>query len=84
MPMPCAIATVGDESETFAPLTMISPSVGCSSPKSIFISVLLPAPFSPISACISPRRTEKSTDWFAAIPFGYTFVIPFICTTRSF
>jgi hypothetical protein len=30
-------------------------------PMMIFISVDLPAPFSPISACTSPARTEKST-----------------------
>ena len=61
MPMPCEMAAVGEAIETFSPLTRISPSVGCSRPKRIFISVLFPAPFSPISACISPRRTEKST-----------------------
>ena len=70
MPIPFAMAAFGEESTTFSPLITISPSSGCSRPKRIFISVDLPAPFSPISAWISPLRTEKSTLWFAAIPFG--------------
>ena len=70
MPMPWAMATEGEVSSSFSPFTMISPLVGCSRPKSIFISVLLPAPFSPISAWISPLRRLKSTPWFAATPLG--------------
>src|SRR5918912_1730259 len=41
----------------------------------MFISVVLPAPFSPSSACTSPRRTSKSTWSFARTP-GNCFVIP--------
>src|SRR3954447_8599342 len=41
----------------------------------MFISVDLPAPFSPSSACTSPRRTSRSTLSFATIP-GNRFVIP--------
>ena len=78
MPMPLAMAAVGEERLTFSPLTQISPEVGCSRPNSIFISVDLPAPFSPISAWISPLRTLRSTSWLAAMPLGYTLVIPFI------
>ena len=61
MPMPLEMATVGEVRFTFSPLMMISPDVGCSRPKSIFISVDFPAPFSPISAWISPFFTNKST-----------------------
>src|ERR1700750_168561 len=40
---------------------MMVPEVGCSKPERIFISVDLPAPFSPMMACTSPGRTSKST-----------------------
>ena len=81
MPIPWEMATVGEVSDSFSPFTQISPLVGCSRPKSIFMSVDLPAPFSPISAWISPLRRKKSTPWLAATPLGYTLVIPFIWTT---
>ena len=61
MPIPWEMATVGEVSDSFSPFTQISPLVGCSRPKSIFMSVDLPAPFSPISAWISPLRRLKST-----------------------
>src|SRR4051794_5363458 len=41
----------------------------------MFISVDLPAPFSPSSACTSPRRRSKSTWSFARTP-GKRLVIP--------
>src|SRR3954454_4416665 len=41
----------------------------------MFISVDLPAPFSPSSACTSPRRRSKSTASFARTP-GKRFVMP--------
>src|SRR5262245_3896557 len=41
----------------------------------MFISVDLPAPFSPSSACTSPRRRSKSTWSFASTP-GKRFVMP--------
>src|SRR5256885_1002768 len=41
----------------------------------MFISVDLPAPFSPSSACTSPLRRSKSTWSFARTP-GKRFVIP--------
>src|SRR5579884_4202949 len=41
----------------------------------MFISVDLPAPFSPSSAWISPRRRSKSTESFASTP-GNRFVMP--------
>src|SRR5437763_10570445 len=41
----------------------------------MFISVDLPAPFSPSSACTSPSRRSKSTWSFASTP-GNRFVMP--------
>ena len=45
----------------------------------MFESVLLPAPFSPSSACTSPAAATKSTASFASTP-GKRFVIPRIST----
>src|SRR4051812_41211021 len=45
----------------------------------MFESVLLPAPFSPSSACTSPAAASKSTWSFATTP-GNRFVIPRIET----
>src|SRR5215471_6620269 len=45
----------------------------------MFESVLLPAPFSPSSACTSPAAASKSTASFASTP-GKCFVIPRIET----
>src|SRR5438132_14048654 len=45
----------------------------------MFESVLLPAPFSPSSACTSPTAASKSTASFASTP-GNRFVIPCIAT----
>ena len=44
-----------------SPSSSISPSSGVSAPLSTFMSVLLPAPFSPTSASTSPLRTSRST-----------------------
>src|SRR3954451_11540619 len=46
----------------------------------MFISVDLPAPFSPSSACTSPSRRSKSTSSFATIP-GKRFVMWRISST---
>src|SRR4051812_13913324 len=45
----------------------------------MFESVLLPAPFSPSSACTSPAAASKSTPSFARTP-GNRLVIPRIST----
>src|SRR5207248_435192 len=45
----------------------------------MFERVLLPAPFSPSSACTSPAAASKSTASFARTP-GNRFVIPRIAT----
>jgi hypothetical protein len=48
----------------------------------MFISVDLPAPFSPNSAWISPARTCKSTASLATTP-GKSLVMPRISTARG-
>ena len=48
----------------------------------MFESVLLPAPFSPSSACTSPAAASKSTPSFASTP-GKRFVIPRIETAED-
>src|SRR5438093_10909603 len=49
----------------------------------MFESVLLPAPFSPSSACTSPTAASKSTPSFASTP-GNRFVIPRMTTAAPF
>jgi hypothetical protein len=44
------------------------PAVGSTTPPSTFISVLLPAPFSPMSPTISPRPTARLTASRAITP----------------
>ena len=48
----------------------------------MFESVLLPAPFSPSSACTSPTSASKSTWSFASTP-GKRLVMPRIVTAGS-
>ena len=55
MPMPRAVASFGSLIFTASPFFLMMPSSGWYMPKRTLISVLLPAPFSPRSACISPR-----------------------------
>src|SRR4051794_37855543 len=47
----------------------------------MFIKVDLPAPFSPRSACTSPRRMSRSTSSLATIP-GNSFRMPRIWRMR--
>src|SRR6266550_6380332 len=47
----------------------------------MFMSVDLPAPFSPSNAWISPRRRSRSIASFARVPVGNRFVIPRISRT---
>src|SRR5436190_8329513 len=44
-----------------SPAKRMRPASGCSIPESWLISVVLPAPFGPITACVSPSRTSRST-----------------------
>ncbi len=48
----------------------------------MFESVLLPAPFSPSSACTSPTAASKSTASFASTP-GKRLVMPRIATAGA-
>ena len=57
------------------PSIRIVPSSGRCSPYSVFISVDLPAPFSPTIAWISPRRTVSSMSRLATTP-GNRLVMP--------
>ena len=83
MPIPISIALRGDVSFTSSPLMIMRPWLGCSTPKSNFIRVDLPAPFSPQMACISPFSAEKHTLSLAITPLSYTFVM-FSITRKSF
>src|SRR6185369_16866746 len=51
----CATAVIS------LPLNSTCPAVGLSTPVSRLISVVLPAPFGPISACLAPAPSVKST-----------------------
>lgn len=51
------------------------PLVGRADPESTFINVLLPAPFSPTTAWISPARNSTVTSSSARTP-GYSIVTP--------
>src|SRR5262245_11515279 len=66
--MPAASDAAGLRKTIGAPSSRISPASGCSTPASTRIKVLLPAPFSPISATASPRCTTKSTAESACTP----------------
>ena len=50
------------------PTTVIEPASGWMTPVATFISVDLPAPFSPSRACTSARRTSIETSFSAATP----------------
>src|SRR4051812_12793429 len=62
-------------STTGWPLISSSPSSGEYAPPRIFINVLLPAPFSPISASTSPAFDSNDTSLSATTP-GKRLVIP--------
>src|SRR4051812_38134557 len=66
MPFPCASA--GPESAISSPRTRVDPASGRSTPHRILISVLLPAPFSPTSAWISPKSAANDASRSARTP----------------
>ena len=59
--MPRSTASLVDARSTGSPSRISWPAVGFSTPDKIFISVDLPAPFSPNSTVTLPRRTSKFT-----------------------
>src|SRR5689334_19233928 len=59
--MPASCASRGLDHATLRPSSSIVPWSWTYAPEMILMSVLLPAPFSPTRAWISPAATEKST-----------------------
>src|SRR5271155_3610223 len=57
--MPAARASAGERNDRPASLIAIVPRSAGKTPVRIFTSVLLPAPFAPISAWTSPGRTLR-------------------------
>ena len=68
MAMPRWRASSGVRGVASTPSTSILPEVSATTPAITFVSVDLPAPFSPTSAWISPRRSSKSTFSMAGTP----------------
>src|SRR6185312_13421028 len=77
--MPISRATCGVRWERERPWTLQAPSVHGKVPAMRLMSVDLPAPFSPSSACTSPFSSEKSTLSSATTPRNL-FVIPETCS----
>src|SRR5450631_1199158 len=75
MPMPAAMASPGPAKVTGTSSTRISPASGLYIPYRTFIKVLLPAPFSPSSAWISPGSTVRSM-WSLATRDPNLLVMP--------
>src|SRR5215471_18414923 len=68
MPMPAASASRAERNCTGTPSSRMAPSYSACTPAMIFISVLLPAPFSPTRPWISPAFRAKSTSLRACTP----------------
>src|SRR5215208_1597346 len=66
--MPRRCASAGEERRISSPARWMAPSSGGNTPVTIWMSVDLPAPFSPTSAWISPGRTVRSTPSRATTP----------------
>ena len=66
--MPHRRAWATEENSTRSPSTTIVPAVGCMTPATIRINVLLPAPFSPTIANTSPRASVSDTSSNARTP----------------
>src|SRR5215216_1817824 len=71
---PSAFATRGELCVTVLPSICSSPPSGSTAPVMILISVDLPAPFSPMSACTSPARSSSDALLSACTP-AYDFVM---------
>ena len=90
MPSPRASASAGDRKRTGFPNRRIVPPSGAWSPNSTFMSVVLPAPFSPTSAWIVPGATRSVTPSFArrrpktlVMPSSSTAGVGWASVTRS-
>src|SRR6185312_7327665 len=75
MAMPAARASRTDRNRTSSPSSAKRPEKSACTPAMIFISVLLPAPFSPTRPWISPGNSVKSTPRSASTP-PKAFVMP--------
>jgi hypothetical protein len=75
MPMPARRASTGCAKLTGTPSIRMRPASGRRIPARIFISVDLPAPFSPQIACTSPPWQSKLTSSSARTP-GNPFDMP--------
>jgi hypothetical protein len=73
--IPAAMASATLKAPRSRPPTRIAPALGATTPPRTFISVDLPAPFSPISPRTSPGATERLTFERATTP-GYAFEMP--------
>src|SRR5579871_5528843 len=76
MAIPAACASRAERKRRSWPSSRKLPENSGCTPAMIFISVLLPAPFSPTRPWISPGRSAKSTPRSASTP-PKAFVIPF-------
>ncbi len=65
--IPSSAARAGVAIRASSPNTSRLPASGRTTPLTIFTSVDLPAPFSPISACASPSRISKLTPSSATV-----------------
>src|SRR5690348_8047541 len=68
MAMPAACASRAERNRVSCPSSSKRPENSGCTPAMIFISVLLPAPFSPTRPWISPGRSAKSTPRSASTP----------------
>src|SRR6185369_14262378 len=66
--IPSSCAWIGDSGVTGFPSSSMLPASGAYTPVSTLISVDLPAPFWPMSACTSPARNVSSTPASACTP----------------
>ena len=80
--MPARSASRGERGRTDWPSRRVLPASRSYTPVSTLMSVLLPAPFSPMSAWISPARTVKSTPCKARTP-GKLFSNPRISSKAA-
>src|SRR6185503_7533902 len=66
--MPSSCACSGERGATDCPSSSMLPASGACTPVRILISVDLPAPFWPMSACTSPARSVSCTSASACTP----------------
>src|SRR5438270_3004953 len=82
MLMPATCASCGLRKCASCPAMRMDPASRGYTPLRIFMSVLLPAPFSPTRACTSPGHAMKSTFWSTGVP-PKDFEIPVISSRGS-